>query len=78
MCFLFYKGVAKQNEVGAKNKGACKKKGVHASRAPPPVYAPVCGPIGNGFVDLSETGSRTYQKLVCGPIGNRLVPGAKR
>ena len=41
----------------------------------------VRGPIGNrfvdlsetGFLDLSETGSWTYLKPVCGPIGNRFV-----
>ena len=33
----------------------------------------VRGPIGNRFVDLSETGSWTYRKLVCGPIGNRFM-----
>ena len=33
----------------------------------------VCGPIGNRFVDLSETGSCTYRKPVSGPIGNRFA-----
>ena len=33
----------------------------------------VRGPIGNRFVDLSETGSWTYWKPVCGPIGNPFV-----
>ena len=31
------------------------------------------GPIGNLFVDLSETGLWTYRKLVHGPIGNRFM-----
>ena len=31
------------------------------------------GPIGNLFVDLSETGLWTYRKPVCGPIGNQFV-----
>ena len=33
----------------------------------------VRGPIGNRFVDLSETGSWTYRKPVRGPNGNRFV-----
>ena len=33
----------------------------------------VCGPIGNRFMDLSETGSWTYWEPVCGPNGNRFV-----
>ena len=33
----------------------------------------VRGPIGNRFVDLSETGLWTYRKPVCGPNGNRFV-----
>ena len=31
------------------------------------------GPIGNLFVDLSETGLWTYRKPVRGPNGNRFV-----
>ena len=42
---------------------------------PPPDFCKnyYSGPIGNPFVDLSETGSWTYWKLVRGPIGNRFV-----
>ena len=44
----------------------------------PPNPPPFCknyysGPIGNQFMDLSETGLWTYWKPVCGPIGNRFV-----
>ena len=38
-----------------------------------PIWKLVCGPIGNWFVDLLETGLWTFWKLVCEPIGNQFV-----
>ena len=42
-------------------------RGTHSPPSTPPVFAKIT------IVDLSETGSWTYWKLVCGPIGNRFV-----